>query len=179
MGFDKAATPLAGSSPLERLGTMLAGKPVAVVTTQARRTTCVAAIPDATVLVNDNPALGMSSSLLVAHRAIDADATLGVLLADKPFVRRETLESCERAYAAAQECDVLFPEVLGEPGHPVYFGPNARARLEALPPGDTLQAVRNDPELKAVAVHCNDRGILLDLDTPEAWRVAERRLSGA
>ena len=135
-------------------------------------------MPWAAVLVNPDPGNGMSSSLLAAHRAIDADATLAVLLADKPFVRRETLEFCEREFAA-HGCDVLVPELLGERGHPVYFSPKARVRLEALPPGDTLHRVRDDPALVKLSVHCNDRGILLDLDTPEAWRGAERRLTGA
>ena len=140
MGFDKAATPLAGSSPLERLGEILGGRSVAIVTAPSREATYAAAVPWATMLVNPDPGLGMSSSLLVAHRAIDADATLGVLLADKPFVRRETLEQCEREYAV-QACDVLVPELLGERGHPVYFSPKARARLETLPPGDALVPV--------------------------------------
>lgn len=178
MGFDKAATPLAGSSPLERLGEILGDRSVAIVSAPSREATYAAAVPWATVLVNPSPGLGMSSSLLVAHHAIDADATLAVLLADKPFVRRETLELCEREFTATG-CDVLAPELLGERGHPVYFSPNARARLEGLPPGDTLHRVRDDPALAKISVHCNDRGILLDLDTPEAWRGAERRLSGA
>ena len=98
------------------------------------------------------------------------------MLADKPFVRRDTLEHCERTLNAAHACDVLFPVSGGERGHPVYFGPKARARLTEVPSGDTLRAVRDDPSLHQVAVECRDSGVLIDLDTPEAWRVAEQRL---
>jgi molybdenum cofactor cytidylyltransferase len=176
MGFAKATEPLAGKSPLERLGHVLEGRAVEIVTNELLKATVSALIPWAAVLVNATPPAGMTSSLLVAHRATDPDATLGVLLADKPFVHKETLDLCERTLQASHACDVLFPVSGGERGHPVYFGPKARARLTEVPAGDTLKAVRDDPALQAVAVECRDAGILIDLDTPEAWRAAEQRL---
>jgi molybdenum cofactor cytidylyltransferase len=176
MGFAKATEPLAGKSPLERLGHVVEGRAVEIVTNELLKAAVSAMIPWAAVLVNATPLAGMTSSLLVAHRATEPDATLGVLLADKPFVRRDTLELCERTLNAAHACDVLFPVTRGERGHPVYFGPKARARLTEVPAGDTLRAVRDDPSLQHVAVECRDSGILIDLDTPEAWRAAEQRL---
>jgi CTP:molybdopterin cytidylyltransferase MocA len=178
MGFAKATAPLAGASPLARLGGILGGRSVTIVTARALVAECSLAIPGARVLVNATPEAGMTSSLAVAHHALAPDVTLGVILADKPFVREETLVLCERAYAAEPACDVLFPTLAGEPGHPVYFGARARARLAAAPAGDTLRAVRDDPELKAVAVECSDPGIVDDLDTPGDWHEAERRLAG-
>jgi CTP:molybdopterin cytidylyltransferase MocA len=177
MGFAKVTTPLAGASPLERLGKILAGRAVAIVTTDTLRDECLRALPAASVFVNPAPQAGMTSSLLVAHQALDPEATLGVLLADKPFVREETLELCERVYEAEAVCDVLFPTLGGERGHPVYFSPRARARLAAAPAGDTLRAVRDDPQLHAIAVESDDPGIVIDLDTPEAWHEAERRIA--
>jgi molybdenum cofactor cytidylyltransferase len=176
MGFAKATAPLAGKSPLERLCAILDGRTVAIVTSEELRAACAEAMPRATVLVNRTPALGMTSSLVVAHRELDPAATLGVLLADKPFVRKETLELCEAALEETPECDVLFPTAAGENGHPVYFAPGARARLSTLPGGDTLRDVRDDPRLHQVAVESFDPGVLIDLDTPNAWRTAERRL---
>jgi len=178
MGFAKATAPLAGASPLARLGRILGGRSVTIVTTQALVEECSRTFPGARVLVNATPEAGMTSSLVVAHRALAPDLTLGVLLADKPFVREETLVLCEGAYQAEPACDVLFPTLAGERGHPVYFGPRARARLAAAPSGDTLRAVRDDPELKAVAVECVDPGVVVDLDTPVEWHEAERRLAG-
>ncbi len=176
MGFSKATEPLAGKSPLERLREILTGRTVAIVTREELQSACALAMPEATVLVNTTPLAGMTSSLVVAHRALDQEATLGVLLADKPLVREETLGLCEEALEDAPDCDVLFPTAAGENGHPVYFAPRARARLGSLPAGDTLRAVRDDPALSQVTVECHDPGVLIDLDTPEAWRTAEQRL---
>jgi molybdenum cofactor cytidylyltransferase len=176
MGFAKATAPLAGKSPLERLRAILGGRTVAIVTNEELRSACMQTMPSATVLVNRAPALGMTSSLIVAHRELDPAATLGVLLADKPFVREETLDLCEAALEEAPDCDVLFPTAAGENGHPVYFAPSARARLSALPGGDTLRDIRDDPRLRQIAVESFDPGVLIDLDTPDAWRTAERRL---
>jgi CTP:molybdopterin cytidylyltransferase MocA len=173
MGFPKAITALAGASPIERMSRILEGRSVTVVTTQALEAACSRAIPGARVLVNANPQDGMNSSLLTAHRSIDPGATIGVLLADKPFVREETLARCERGLEEAPQCDVVFPVRGGEPGHPVYFAPRARARLSGLPAGDTLRAVRDDPQLVRLRVECFDAGISMDLDTPDAWRAAE------
>jgi molybdenum cofactor cytidylyltransferase len=135
-------------------------------------------MPWAHVRVNPAPELGMTSSLLVAHEAVAAETTLGVMLADKPFVTRATLDLCEHALAETP-CDVAFPAFEGEPGHPVYFTSKARALLAELPSGDTLRALRDHLSLRRLEIACEDRGILTDLDTPEAWQEAERDLFDA
>jgi len=174
MGFAKVTAPLAGTSPIARLGATLAGRDVVVVTGESQRVACADAMPGIPVLVNPAPERGMTSSLLVAHDAIDPTATLGVLLADKPFVTACTLDRCE---AALEAHDVLYASMRGEPGHPVYFTPAARARLREVPQGDTLRAVRDHPALGRFEVACDDdSGVVIDLDTPQAWNDAERRL---
>jgi CTP:molybdopterin cytidylyltransferase MocA len=187
MGFAKVTTPLAGSSPIARLGAILEGRAVAVVTAASQQEACAQALPGVPILVNPAPERGMTSSLLVAHDAVDPGATLGVLLADKPFVTKATLDRCEATLArceyavgAAPACDVLFATFEGEPGHPVYFTPAARTTLHKTPEGDTLRAVRDNPALRRVAVACDDdSGVVIDLDTPDAWNEAERRLIGS
>ena len=135
-------------------------------------------MPWANVVVNPAPELGMTSSLLVADREIEGNATLGVLLGDKPFVTEATLALCEAALAGAP-CDIAFPTLEDEPGHPVYFTRKARALLPEIPAGDTLRALRDHPSLLQLRIACADRGILTDLDTREAWDAAERELSDA
>lgn len=176
MGFSKATTRLAGVSPIERIGLTLKGRRVTIVTVQDQRTACARAVPWADIFVNPLPTDGMTSSLLIAHRGIDAACTLGVMLADKPFVSTETLERCERALTSKPSCDVLYTQMGGECGHPVYFAPNARARLNSLAMGDTLHNLRDDSRLAKRVLECDDAGILIDLDTPDAWRAAEERL---
>jgi CTP:molybdopterin cytidylyltransferase MocA len=178
MGFAKVTTPLAGVSPIERAAKILQGRPVTIVTAASQAAACARAMPWANVLVNPAPERGMTSSLLVADRDLDPAATLGVMLADKPFVTRATLELCERALGGAPY-DVAYPLLEDEPGHPVYFTRKARALLSAIPAGDTLRALRDHPALLRLEVPCDDPGILIDLDTPEAWDAAERELSDA
>jgi molybdenum cofactor cytidylyltransferase len=179
MGFAKATTPLAGVSPLARIAATLGNRPVTLVTAAQLRDGCADAMPDAKMLLNPAPDGGMTSSLRVANGAIDPGATLGVLLADKPFVTRATLERCESALDDGPACDVLYAAVAGEPGHPVYFTSRARRYLDGLPDGDTLRAVRENPSLRRRIVACDDPGVIADLDTPEAWHDAERRLMAA
>jgi CTP:molybdopterin cytidylyltransferase MocA len=174
MGFAKATTPLAGVAPVARLAATLEGRDLAVVTSTAQRDACAREVPGARIFVNPSPERGMTSSLSVAHAALDPEATLGVLLADKPLVSRRTLERCEHALGS---CDVLYATVLGEPGHPVYFAPAARARLRDVPDGDTLRVLRDHPDLRRADVACDeDPGVVIDLDTPQAWDAAERQL---
>lgn len=176
MGFAKATAPLAGRSPLQRLVDVLEDRPVTIVTSEASSAAVRSVAGSARVLVNPDPALGMTSSLRIAHAAIEAGAALGVLLADKPLLSRATLERCERMLETSRG-DVLYAVYAGTAGHPVYFGPRARARLGALAAGDTLRALRDDPALVRIACPCDDEGVVVDLDTPEAWNDAERRLA--
>lgn len=174
MGFAKALEPLAGVAPLQRLLAVLGQRECVIVTSGAERARCMQAVPGRRVLVNSDPSRGMTSSLQAADGAIDTALALGVLVADKPFIMETTLLACERA--ARPGADVVYPvSPAGEPGHPVIFSPRARRLLDALPHGDTLRALRDDPSLARVAVPCDDRGAFLDLDTPEEWRKAEDR----
>ncbi len=176
MGFDKVTTPLAGRAPLARIAATLGKRSTIVVTRLELRAACVQAAPHASVLINPTPERGMSSSLKVANGAIAADATIGVLLADKPFLHEATLAALESELASRPR-DVLYPvDDGGVSGHPVYFGPRARARLAELPDGDTLAQLRNEASLTRGAVLCRDEGAFADVDSPDAWRAAEERL---
>jgi molybdenum cofactor cytidylyltransferase len=176
MGHAKAVTPLGDRSALERLHDALPGRALVVVTRTELRNACAAGAPSARVLVNERPQDGMSASLRVADEAIDAAATIAVIPADKPFVRSDTVAACELRLKSGA-IDVLFPvSADGEPGHPVYFGPAARAKLARLPRGDTLHRVRDDASLRRAAVFVEDAGAFRDLDTPEQWRAAQAEL---
>jgi CTP:molybdopterin cytidylyltransferase MocA len=115
-------------------------------------------------ILNDAPERGMAHSLLLANAAIPADAALIVLLADKPLV---TTGLISQIVEKARDADVVFPvhEESGEPGHPVVFSPRARGKIAALPDGDTLKSLRDDPSLDRRTVATRDRGAFFDVDT--------------
>lgn len=118
-------------------------------------------------IVNDEPQRGMAYSLALADRALPGDASLVVLLADKPLVTSRLISEICAQIAGA---DVAFPRhpQTGEPGHPVIFSPNARAKISLLPDGDSLRLLRDDPALVRREIATQDRGAYFDIDTAGA-----------
>jgi molybdenum cofactor cytidylyltransferase len=114
-------------------------------------------------------ALGMGHSLAAAIGAVPDDWTAAIIcLADMPFVRPATLE----ALAAAATLDaILRPAFAGKPGNPVLWGRDHFATLGSLT-GD-----RGGRDIlarhQAALLSCDDPGVLIDIDTPEA--LAEAR----
>jgi molybdenum cofactor cytidylyltransferase len=179
MGHDKAIEPLAGRSPLARVALLLGNRETIVVTSQRLAEACAAAAPNATIAVNPDPSRGMTSSLKAAGEFIEPGAAIGILLADKPLLTEATLVACERALATS-ESDVLYPiDANGDGGHPVYFTARARELIAALPDGDTLRQLRDDPRLTSSALRIDDPGAYLDLDTPGHWQQAETILTSS
>lgn len=115
------------------------------------------------VIVNDDPARGMAHSLKLANAAIESGSSLIVMLADKPFI---TAGVIRRIGDAAESADVTYPvSASGEPGHPVFFSPAARARIPALPDGDSIRYLRDDPSLARRTVRVDETGPFFDVDT--------------
>jgi CTP:molybdopterin cytidylyltransferase MocA len=124
---------------------------------------------DVALVVNPQPQRGMAHSLALADEAISPGDALVVLLGDKPLVSERLIaELC----AALGSADVAYPVDArsGAPGHPVVFWACGRRRLgrgiAALPDGDNLHALRDDPSLVRRAVRSEDEGGFFDVDTP-------------
>ncbi|MHB8433518.1 MAG: nucleotidyltransferase family protein [Candidatus Tyrphobacter sp.] len=169
MGFAKVFTPLAGAgTPLERIAALLEARRAVVVVPPERRADARRMAPDMRVVLNAEPERGMTHSLLLGLAAVPQDSPFGVLLGDKPFLRRSTLERMEASLAGF---DVAYPvSRAGVPGHPVIFAAPARAIVEHLPDGDTLARARDDRSLRSNALAVEDEGAFLDLDEPGDWR---------
>jgi CTP:molybdopterin cytidylyltransferase MocA len=121
---------------------------------------------DIALVINDEPERGMSHSLSLAHRAIEDDVAIGVLLADKPLVSARLIETI---LSAAIGADVTYPQRDQQPGHPVVLSVRARRLIDGLPLGDTVRALRAHPELVAHAVETTDEGAFFDIDTIDAF----------
>lgn len=174
MGRDKLVAPLAGSSPLERLATLLSGRTVVVVTTASRLAACKQLMPHAIALVNEHPHNGMTSSLRVSLESVAECDSVGVLLADKPLLARPTLDTLE-SIVTWSPLDIVYPQSeTGVPGHPVYLSRRARSHVAELPNGDTLRELRGRALLTSAAIPCDDDGAFLDIDTEDDWLRAER-----
>ncbi|HEY1868523.1 MAG TPA: nucleotidyltransferase family protein [Candidatus Cybelea sp.] len=121
---------------------------------------------DVALIRNEEPELGMSHSLTLANRAIEEDVAIGVLLADKPLVSEDLIETVRRASRGA---DVTYPQHGGQPGHPVVLSPRARRFIDHLPPGDTVRLLRAHLALSVHPVDTADEGAFFDIDTIDAF----------
>lgn len=115
---------------------------------------------------------GQGHSIAAAMRAVPDDWTAVVIcLADMPFVTPATL----RALAdAASPGVVIRPHLGGQPGNPLVWGRDhfpALARSKGDVGGRAIIAA-----LTVTALNCDDPGILIDVDTPEALKQARERL---
>jgi len=124
--------------------------------------------PRLSVVQNDKPDLGMAHSFEIANGTIEPESALLVFLGDKPLVTAELAKTIVDAGLTAG-ADVCFPERDGVGGHPVYFSPRARARLEVTT-GDSLQSLRDDRELFRVPVSVEDGGAYDDVNEPSQLR---------
>jgi CTP:molybdopterin cytidylyltransferase MocA len=174
MGRDKLSALLAGSSPLERVGRLLVGRPVVLVCGDGHRDAYTSQMPQATVVVNHSPQNGMTSSFRSALPLLRGSDRVGIVLADKPLLSRSTLERLEGRLASSDR-DIAYPQSpSGEPGHPVYLSRRAMDVATGLPDGDTMRFLRDDPALSTLAIECDDPGAYVDIDTEADWFEAER-----
>ena len=115
------------------------------------------------IVRNDEPERGMSHSLRLADAAIAPGEPIAVLLGDLPDCDERAIARVVDAYDAA--VDVVVPRAGTRLGHPVVFGPAARERIAALPDGDALHALRDDPALRRRVVDVADGAAFEDIDT--------------
>jgi CTP:molybdopterin cytidylyltransferase MocA len=115
---------------------------------------------------NDEPELGMSHSLSLANRAVEDDGAICVLLADKPLITEQLIET---VLDASRDADVTYPQRDEQPGHPVVLSARARRYIDDLPAGDTVRFLRDHEGLIARAVEIADEGAFFDVDTIEAF----------
>lgn len=110
----------------------------------------------------------MASSIRVGRDLLDADCS-GVIIAlcDCPLVTAATVASLLDRHA-------LFPEAIIRPsydasrGHPLLF---ARSILDELTEGMTLRDILGSNPQRIHDVAVDDPGILIDMDTPEDYRL--------
>lgn len=171
MGFAKVFTPLGlDGAPLERIAALLDGRDAVVVVPPERMDDVRRMAPAMRVVSNERPERGMVHSLRLALAAIGEGEDFGVVLGDKPFLTRATLEALERALHGH---DVVYPTSADAvPGHPVLFAASARERALRLPDGDTIFTLRDDPALRSAPVRVDDAGAFRDLDSPAQWESA-------
>jgi len=120
--------------------------------------------PGVSVLRSRRSGDGMGYSLADATDALDGFDACLVSLADKPFVRRDTLL---RVRQALEDQPLVVPTCGGDWGHPVGFGRSYFGQLAQLRGDRGARALIEQERGRACFVEVDDPGILADVDTPE------------
>ena len=129
-----------------------------------------ARFPGVRVLASPRSAGGLGYSLADAVQQLgDWDGCL-VALADKPFVRADTVRSVRERLATHT---LVVPTFDGEYGHPVGFMRQHFRALSGLSGERGARALIDAERDRGLFFECGDPGVLADVDTPEQlsyWR---------
>jgi len=122
-------------------------------------------------VVNEAWATGMASSIGAGIRALPSDADGAViLLGDMPEISPGLIDRLIAGFDPERGSDIVRPVAASGPvGNPVLFGRRHFSALESLT-GDSgaKRIITANPDA-VVDVQTDDDGVLIDLDTPEAW----------
>ncbi|MEP6599236.1 MAG: NTP transferase domain-containing protein [Actinomycetota bacterium] len=159
MGTPKAVLAVDGQRLVDRAVTALTDGGCVSVLAITRRGV---EVPRARVVVNDNPARGMRSSLALAVEVCDEDA-LAVLLVDTPGVPADAVRAVVSSWTPDR---ITVASYDGRRGHPIVMSPELwRYALSMAAADEGARALLTSrPDLvDEVAVH----GDPTDLDTPD------------
>ncbi|HYB45179.1 MAG TPA: nucleotidyltransferase family protein [Nitrososphaerales archaeon] len=129
------------------------------------------------IVINPRAGEGISTSVGAGLEAVDARSEAVVIgLADKPFLRKSTIEALVDAYRRSP-AEILVPVYHRRRGNPVLFRRALFPQLAGLK-GDVGAKVLVESGAYSVSeVPVDDEGVLFDVDTPEDLRKARKILS--
>jgi molybdenum cofactor cytidylyltransferase len=123
-----------------------------------------AAAGDAEIVLNDDYARGMSTSIQRGAAAITAEAdAILIVLGDMPFVRPSDVQKLIDAFDGG----IVAPVHAGRRGNPVLFARRFMDEVSSLTGDVGARAILERHRDAVVEVEVSDRGVHLDVDTPE------------
>lgn len=178
MGKDKALLAYDGRTFLETIVAHLreAGiERIAVVLGHhAEEIRRASALQDVEVVVNQDYALGQTTSLQAGIKALDSAETQAILLClvDHPAVKPATVRQLVAAFQESN-APVAIPTFQSRRGHPVLIGHALFKELLALHTDEGANAVLRKYREVTQFVEVEDAGVLNDVDDPEAYSSLE------
>ncbi len=122
-----------------------------------------------TFALNRDPGTGMAGSVRAALPLIrHGNESVLVYPCDHPLVLPGTLSSLFRE-AGNRPWQIIIPRYQGRNGHPVIF---PRALLDEIFRKPTLRHIIREHPANVSVVDTDDAGVVLDMDTPEEYRIA-------
>jgi xanthine dehydrogenase accessory factor len=125
------------------------------------------------VIINPDYASGMSTSIQAGLRAVKADAAM-IVLADQPFVTSRTLDMLIDEYRRTKP-SVVIPTFNGFRGNPVIVDKSLFPEMMNIRGDIGCRAIFGDHAESIVKVPVDDRGVIIDIDTPADVPSAEER----
>jgi len=119
---------------------------------------------------------GMFSSVKAGVATLDAGVdTFFVLPVDVPLVRPATIRRLLNA-SPAEVADVIYPCFRGMRGHPPLIAGSHAREIAGWNGGGGLKAALGQWESKALDLYVADENILLDMDTPNDYRLLQEKI---
>ncbi len=181
MGYFKPLLPLGRDNFIERIISLYRGVGIenilVVCGHEAQRV-----IPELTRLgvtwvINERYDKGMFSSIQTGVSNLHGHGLAFFLHpADIPFVQPDTLQSLIVAFSAGRN-DICRPAYLGKHGHPPLISLALSGPILEFTDEGGMRTLLARYAEKSRDVHCNDPGILLDIDTPEDYEKALKNIS--
>ena len=112
----------------------------------------------------------MLTSVKIGLRAMGECDAFFLVPADMPAIGDKVYAALIGAFDGS--VDVIYPVIDGRRGHPPLIHARLIPQILAYASGGGLRAVLSDRNVKEIAV--TDRGVLIDLDTPQDYDQAKR-----
>ena len=179
MGECKVLLTLGGKSALEQIVDRLCaggieeiwvvtGAREPLVRSEAQRLGC-------SVVYNAAYREGMFSSVYAGVSVLPRYADGFLLLpGDIPLIKPETIRTLLRAFEKNK--NLVYPTFLGERGHPPIIGSTFFTSILTWRGEGGLRALLEERDPLAINIPVPDRGVLLDMDTPDDYRGLEEYL---
>ncbi len=117
------------------------------------------------IAINDKPDSDMAESVRVGLRHTDPASAILIFPSDHPLVLPETIKALVSEHRASSDT-IIIPAWNNSRGHPSLF---PRMIIDEIFSGITLRDVtRKDPS-RVKIVPVRDKGVVLDMDTPEDY----------
>lgn len=123
------------------------------------------------VIINPDYDQGQLSSLIKGLQAVEESSVDGVMLflVDHPFVTSQLINSLLQWYSR-RPLPIVIPTFRRRRGHPIIFGRQLFSELVNAPLDQGAAVVVRNHQSDILHVEVEDQGILIDIDTPEAYQ---------
>ncbi len=121
---------------------------------------------------------GMFSSVQAGVASLEPEVEgFFIMPVDIPLVKVTTIQELVSYYEETRT-EILYPCYHGRRGHPPLLSAKLRSHILHWEGPEGLRGLLHEQETKSINITVSDAGILLDIDTPEAYHSLLKLLAG-